>query len=110
MVFTMIMGIAAVWYMGLLILRILGHRVGCAAGRPATIPAEPMENGKESVNTDETGEFIVMQADQNRVNRTRICFFIAVLYAIAASGILMWSLVSAQGALQDFYENVEVSA
>lgn len=110
MVFTMIMGAAAVWFLGLLILRILGHRVGCAAGRPATIPAEPMmDNGKESVNTDETGEFIVMQADQNRVNRTRIVFFISVLYAIAACGILIWSLVSVQKAFQEFYENVEVS-
>jgi hypothetical protein len=108
MAFTIIMSIAGVWYVSLLILRILGHRVGCAAGRPATIPAEPMmDNGKESVNTDETGEFIVMQADQNRVNRTRIVFFLSVLYAFAASGVLLWSLFSIQGDLQQLYENAE---
>lgn len=107
-VFSIIMGIAAAWYLSLLVLRILGHRVGCAAGRAATIPAEPMmDNGKASVNTDETGEFIVMQGDQNRVNRTRVVFFISVLYSLAACGVLIWSLFIAQGALQDFFENAE---
>jgi len=107
-VFSIIMGIAVIWFLSLLILRILGHRVGCAAGRAPTIPAEPMmDNGKASVNTDETGEFIVMQADQNRVNRTRIMFFISVLYALASCAVLIWSIFAAQGSLQNMYENLE---
>jgi hypothetical protein len=108
LVFTIIMTIAAVWIISLLILRILGHRVGCASGGPATIPAESMSvNQKGSVNTDETGEFIVMQADQNRVNRTRIVFFASVLYSLAACGVLLYSFFMAQGAFQDFYESAE---
>jgi len=111
LVFTIIMTIAAVWIISLLILRILGHRVGCASGGPATIPAESMSvNQKGSVNTDETGEFIVMQADQNRVNRTRIVFFASVLYSLAACGVLLYSFFMAQGAFQDFYESAEVSS
>lgn len=110
MVFAILMSIAALWFISLLILRILGHRVGCASGQSPTIPAEPMaDKGKSSVNTDETGEFIVMQADQNRVNRTRIVFFVSVLYSLAACGVLMWSLFSIQSAGQDFYDYSEVS-
>jgi len=110
LVFAILMGIAAVWFLSLIVLRILGHRVGCAAGRPAIIPAEPMgDNEKGSVKTDETGEFIVMQADQNRVNRTRIVFFMSVLYALAASGVLIWSFFKMQSSFQQFYEYAEVS-
>ena len=60
--FSLMMIIAAVWFLALIILRVLGHRVGCASGKPATIPAEPMGDKSGSVNTNETGEFIVMQA------------------------------------------------
>jgi len=109
LVFAIPMGIAAVWFLSLIILRILGHRVGCAAGRPPIIPAESMaNNNKGSVNTDETGEFIVMQADQSRVNRTRIVFFMNVLYALVAGGVFIWSLVKLQSASQNFYEYAEV--
>jgi len=108
LVFAIPMGIAAVWFLSLIILRILGHRVGCAAGRPPIIPAESMaNNNKGSVNTDETGEFIVMQADQSRVNRTRIVFFMNVLYALVAGGVFIWSLVKLQSASQNFYEYAE---
>ena len=109
LVFAMLMGIAAVWFLSLIVLRLLGHRVGCASGRPAVIPAEPMADTKGSVRTDETGEFIVMQADQNRVNRTRIIFFLSVLYTLAGCGIFMWSMFKTQGSMQDFYEYAEVS-
>jgi len=107
LVFAMLMGIAAVWFLSLIVLRLLGHRVGCASGRPAVIPAEPMADTKGSVRTDETGEFIVMQADQNRVNRTRIIFFLSVLYTLAGCGIFMWSMFKTQGSMQDFYEYAE---
>eukprot|EP00554_Chaetoceros_debilis_P000208 CAMPEP_0194081380 /NCGR_PEP_ID=MMETSP0149-20130528/7175_1 /TAXON_ID=122233 /ORGANISM="Chaetoceros debilis, Strain MM31A-1" /LENGTH=525 /DNA_ID=CAMNT_0038763289 /DNA_START=130 /DNA_END=1707 /DNA_ORIENTATION=+ len=105
--FSLMMIIAAVWFVALIILRVLGHRVGCASGKPATIPAEPMGDKSGSVNTNETGEFIVMQADQNRVNRTRIAFFIAVLYTLAACGVLIYSLVVTQNSTQEFYEYAE---
>lgn len=109
LVFAMLMGIAAVWFLSLIVLRLLGHRVGCASGRPAVIPAEPMADTKGSVRTDETGEFIVMQADQNRVNRTRVIFFLSVLYTLAGCGIFMWSMFKTQSSMQDFYEYAEVS-
>ncbi len=103
------MVIAAAWFVGLIILRILGHRVGCASGRPAVIPAEPMGDKNGSVNTEETGEFIVMQADQNRVNFTRIFFFVSVLYTLAAIGVLFYSLITTQSSTSEFYSYAEVS-
>jgi|AntRauTorckE5430_2_1112549.scaffolds.fasta_scaffold00276_11 uncharacterized membrane protein YqjE len=109
LVFSILMSIAAVWFLSLIILRILGHRVGCAAGKPPVIPAEAMgNNNKGSVNTDETGEFIVMQDDQSRVNRTRIVFFMSVLYALAACGVLIWSFIKLKSSFQNFYDYAEV--
>eukprot|EP00979_Chaetoceros_neogracilis_P014300 scaffold4552_cov262-Chaetoceros_neogracile.AAC.10 len=108
LVFSILMSIAAVWFLSLIILRILGHRVGCAAGKPPVIPAEAMgNNNKGSVNTDETGEFIVMQDDQSRVNRTRIVFFMSVLYALAACGVLIWSFIKLKSSFQNFYDYAE---
>lgn len=107
-VFAIIMGIAALWFIILIILRLLGYRVGCASGAPATIPAEPIvENQKDSVCTDETGEFIVMQGDQNRVNRTRILFFLSIILAVAASAVFLKSSFQVQKSLQNFYEYSE---
>lgn len=109
-VFAIIMVIAALWFIILIILRLLGYRVGCASGAPATIPAEPMnDNQKGSVCTDETGEFIVMQADQNRVNRTRIVFFLSVISAVASSGFFVWNSFQTQKSFQNCYEYAEVS-
>lgn len=106
--FAIIMVLAALWFITLIILRLMGYRVGCASGAPATIPAEPMAgNQKGSVCTDETGEFIVMQADQNRVNRTRIVFFFAVISAVASSGYFFWSCFDTQKSFQNFYEYTE---
>lgn len=107
LVFALLMVVAVIWFLSLLILRILGHRIGCAAGRPATIPAEPMNNKSGSINTNETGEFIVMQADQNRVNRTRIVFFLSVMCALGACGAFLFGIIWTQGTLQDFYGNVD---
>lgn len=106
-VFAILMVIAATWFVGLIILRLLGHRAGCASGKPAVIPAEPMGDKNGSVNTEETGEFIVMQSDQNRVNYTRIFFFVSVLYTLAASGVLFYSLVVTQSSTSEYYNYAE---
>jgi len=105
LVFTILMGTAILWFLILLIMRLLGNRVGCGSGDAATIPAESMavsKGGSYSVHTDETGEFIVMQADQNRVNRTRIIYFISGLYTIAATGVLIFGFFKISGALSEF--------
>jgi hypothetical protein len=101
---------AALWFILLLILRILGARVGCGSGNPAVIPAESMmSKGSYSVHTDETGEFIVMQADQNRVNRTRIVYFISGLYAVFACGFLIYGFAMIMNAFSAFHDYAEVS-
>lgn len=79
LVLISMIAIGTFWFLILLILRLLGQRVGCANGKSATIPAEAMKE-KGSINfgdaaTEDSGEFIVMQADQNRINRIRIAFF-----------------------------------
>jgi len=103
------MGFAALWFLTLMILRILGSRVGCASGSSATIPAESMiSKGSYSVHTDETGEFIVMQADQNRVNRTRIVYFLSGLYVIAGCFVLGYSFLLLMRSLSSFYDSAEV--
>lgn len=104
------MGGAAAWLLILTILRLLGARVGCGSGNAATIPAESMmSKGSYSVHTDETGEFIVMQADQNRVNRTRIIYFLSGIYTVLACGILAWGCVMLMRSLTSFYDSAEVS-
>ena len=111
MVFATLMSIAALWFVILIILRLLGHRVGCASGRPATIPAESMrDKDGESLHTDETGEFIVMQVDQNRINRTRLIYFVTGIFTIAASGIGIFGLVTTQKAVGKIYDNLAVSS
>lgn len=107
-VFLLIMLIAALWFIVLIILRILGTRVGCASGNAATIPAESMmSKGSYSVNTDETGEFIVMQADQNRVNRTRIVYFISGLYSLVSCGVIIYALFRLMTTLTSHYDAAE---
>ena len=109
-VFLFIMLFAALWFIVLTVLRMLGKRVGCASGNAATIPAESMmSKGSYSVNTDETGEFIVMQADQNRVNRTRIVYFISGLFSIASCGVIIYALFRLMRTLTAHYEAAEVS-
>ncbi len=108
-VFCIIMAIAFLWYTVMLVLRLLGQRVGCASGNPATIPAESMmSKGSYSVHTDETGEFIVMQADQNRVNRTRIFYFLSGLYALVGSGCLLFGIVSTMRTMTSLVNSAKV--
>jgi len=105
-VFALLMSIAALWFLILIVLRLLGHRVGCASGRPSTIPAESMrDKDGESLQTDETGEFIVMQVDQNRINRTRLIYFVTGVFAIATSGIGLFGIILTQQALGSMYDN-----
>ena len=109
-VFALLMSIAALWFLILIVLRLLGHRVGCASGRPSTIPAESMrDKDGESLQTDETGEFIVMQVDQNRINRTRLIYFVTGVCAIATSGIGLFGIILTQQALGSMYDNFAVS-
>ena len=104
------MSLALLWFIILTILRVLGQRVGCASGNAATIPAESMmSKGSYSIHTDETGEFIVMQADQNRVNRTRIAYFLSGFYAVLGCGCLVFGLVKVMRSLTSFYDATEVS-
>lgn len=104
------MGAAALWFFILLILRLLGPRAGCSSGNASTIPAESMmSKGSYSVHTDETGEFIVMQGDQNRVNRTRIVYFISGLYTACGCGFLAYGLIMMMNSLTSFYNSAEVS-
>ena len=111
MVFASLMSIAALWFLLLIILRLLGHRVGCASGRPATIPAESMRDKEgESLQTDETGEFIVMQVDQNRINRTRLIYFMSGVVAVVTSGIGLFGLIITQKSLGNIYDNLAVSS
>lgn len=105
-VFATLMIAAAVWFFILICLRLLGHRVGCASGRPTTIPAEPMSEGKaDSVATDESGEFVVMQDDQNRVNRTRVAFIFAVIGTLTSCGLLGFSLYMLQSPTIELYSD-----
>lgn len=110
-VFALLMSIAALWFLILIVLRLLGHRVGCASGRPSTIPAESMrDKDGESLQTDETGEFIVMQVDQNRINRTRLIYFVTGVFAIATSGIGLFGIILTHKALGSMYDNFAVSS
>jgi hypothetical protein len=85
----------------------LGHKVGCASGRPTTIPAEPISKGKgESIVSDESEEYIVMQADQNRVNRTRIIFLLADLCTLVSCGLMGFFLFSFQSSSEDLHDSV----
>lgn len=98
------------WFLILLVLRLLGNRVGCANGQSATIPAEAMkDNGSNSFgeggNSEDSGEFIVMQADQNRINRIRIIFFICGLLAVLTAGMVIFSIVNVQVSFNDLYTN-----
>lgn len=106
-VFVLLMIAAAVWFLTIIILKILGHRVGCASGRPTTIPAESMSNGKgQSIVSDETGEYIVMQHDQNRVNRTRIIFLFAVICTVVSCGLMGFFLFMFKNSSEEMYDSV----
>ena len=111
-VFSFLMAFAVVWILVLLILRLLSHRVGCASGRATTIPAEAVNNDQYDFQKDDEsddGEYIVMQSDQNRINRTRIVFFISGFLAVVAGCISMYGLLELQGSMQDVYDNAVVS-
>ncbi len=111
MVFMILMIVAAVWFIILIILRMLGSKAGCASGNAATIPAESMmSKGSYSVHTDETGEFIVMQADQNRVNRTRLTYFISGLFTLAGCGILLFAIIKIMRSFTSFHNSAEVGS
>ena len=110
LVFMLLMTFAAIWFITLIVLRLLGSKAGCASGNAATIPAESMmAKGSYSVHTDETGEFIVMQADQNRVNRTRIVYLFAVLFTLGGCGVLVYGLLLLMRSLTSFHNSAEVS-
>lgn len=104
------MTIAAIWFITLIVLRLLGRKAGCASGNAATIPAESMmAKGSYSVHTDETGEFIVMQADQNRVNRTRLAYLISVILTLGGCGVLVYGLLLLMRSLTSLHDSAEVS-
>lgn len=106
-IFTFLMITAAVWFLVIIILRILGQKVGCASGRPTTIPAEPISNRKgQSIATDESEEYIVNQADQNRVNRTRIIFLLADLCTLISCGLMGFFLFSFQSSSEDLHDSM----
>ncbi len=100
--------IAALWFITLIILRLLGPNAGCASGRAASIPAESMMSKGSSVHTDETGEFIVMQADQNRVNRTRLVYFFTGVCALLSCAFLVGGFVRLMRSLTSFHDSAEV--
>lgn len=107
-VFSFLMVFAVVWILVLLVLRLLNHRVGCASGRATTIPAEAVNNDQYDYQKDDEsddGEYIVMQSDQNRINRTRIVFFISGFLAVVAGCISIYGLLEFQGSMQDVYDN-----
>jgi hypothetical protein len=106
LVFSIIVVVAFVWFMVLVLLKCLGHRVGCASGRPVTIPAESMSPDEELKGAnDDTGEFIVMQADQNRVNRTRLFYFFCGLVCLAATGLAGYGVYNVQKSITEVYDN-----
>jgi hypothetical protein len=106
-IFSFLIIFAAVWFLTIIILRILGPRVGCASGRPITIPAEPISNNNDkSIASDTSEEYIVMESDQKRVNRTRIIFLFAVLSTLVSCGFMGFFLFMFQASSEDIYESV----
>ena len=111
-VFSFLMVFAVVWIIVLLVLRLLGHRVGCASGRATTIPAEAVNNDQYNFQKDDEsddGEYIVMQSDQNRINRTRIVFFLCGFLALCSGSASIYGLLNMQQSMQDIYDNAVVS-
>lgn len=107
MVFQILAVAGLIWFFMLIVLRLLGKRVGCANGQSATIPAEAMkDNNYGDAATEDSGEFIVMQSDQNRINRIRIVFFVCGLCALVAAIFVVVSIVKVQVSFNEFYDNV----
>jgi len=104
LVFILLLAFTFVWFLVLLILRFLGARVGCASGRATTIPAETMNDfDKYGDETENSGEFVVMQGDQNRINRIRIMYFTTSILTLLSAGAVIFSVVQIQGSFNDLY-------
>jgi len=107
-VFFFLMAVGICWFLLLAILRLLGQRVGCASGNSATIPAEAMRDKKSTFDdtaTEGSGEFVVMQADQSRINRIRVTFFVCGACAVAMAGFFVYSAIGIQLSFNRLYKN-----
>lgn len=126
-----------IWIITLIILKFLDHRVGCASGRPITIPAEDGNNDCKSFQSVEDSfvsdycdltverqaarglkcnihgqsddfDYFVLPTDHKRVNRSHLSFIAAGLLTLVGSVSFIIAMSLSISNISDVYQKIKV--